>query len=566
MSLPAGKKCGSTKSNPLTRSLLSRGHAIEIEKSFTSALESCIRYPAAGVRDFSSASESCFVHLRQKVVSTTIQIENHQSTAKFLKLTVAQEKLRNFLAHFSGTPVQRINPDMTIYQLGLDSINVVQLVSMLNKEKDISVSAADILERPKLSELMTLLEQQPELRDLKPKFDFESFETSCRSQIYVELEPEELELVRPCTPVQMGLLAQFLQSKDDYINAMGYELDGYFDISSVMKAWQVLATIHPTLRMGFVPIEDSNFSFAAVTYRTHAKRPWIEFEEIKSDLETLRIESAMKFLTKLSDPPWRVLVSRAPRGIYMQLVMFHGLYDAHSLQIILSDLRTVLQNTSIPPPRRTDDLLEKILLSSIPQRKQGNHTSFDAASSFWKSHLAEASSGRLPCLNPLRSTTGRTAHLSKPCSIPLKELTAGCKNLGITLQAAGQGVWARLLSAYVGDLSIVFGTVLSGRDVIADADSIAFPTIVTLPIAVNTGKSTGEMLSAIMSYNASVRRYQFSPLNHVQRWIGRPNEVMFDTIFALQKLPDITSQSAWRPAEEISTSEVSFDFVLPVAY
>jgi hypothetical protein len=105
--------------------------------------------------------------------------------------------------------------------------------------------------------------------------------------------------------------------------------------------------------------------------------------------------------------------------------------------------------------------------------------------------------------------------------------------------------------------------VLSGRDVTADADRIAFPTIVTLPIAVDTDKSTKEMLSAIMNYNASVRRYQFSPLNRIQRWVDRLNEIMFDTIFALQKLPDIiTSQSGWNPTEEISTSEVKPDFVL----
>lgn len=562
MSLPGGKKCGRPKSNLATRSLLSRQHAIEIKTGFTSALESCIRYPAAGVRDFSPVSESCISHLRQKIISTTVQTESHQPTVESSKLTLAQDELRNFMARFSGTPVQRVSPDMTIYQLGLDSVSVVQLVAMLNLEKGISVSAADILERPKLSELMILLEQQQDSEkrsDLNPKFDFESFETSCRSQICAELELGDVESVHPCTQVQIGLLAQFLQSKDDYINAMAYELDDGYDTSIVMKAWQVLASVHPTLRMGFVPIEHQEFSFAMITYQVHAKRPWIEIRQNKSDLETLRIESAMKFHAMISDPPWRVLLSRTPGGVYMQLVMFHGLYDAHSLHIIFSDLRTVLENASIPSPRSTDNLLEKILLSSILQ------TNLDAASSFWKTHLLGASSCRFPCLTPLRSSMCITAHLSKSCSVPLKELTAECKRLGITLQAAGQGAWAQLLSAYTGDLSVVFGTVLSGRDVATDADGIAFPTIVTLPIAVDTDKSTKEMLSAITNYNASARRYQFSSLSRIQRWVGHPNEVMFDTIFALQKLPDTTPQSAWKPTEEISTAEVRLDFVCPVA-
>ncbi len=482
-----------------------------------------------------------------------VQIETHEPNAEFAKLL---DELKNLLARFSGTPVQRMTPDMTIYQLGLDSINVIQLVATLNTENGMSVSAADILERPKLSELAILLEQHPERSELNPKFDFESFETFCRSQICAEFELGEVESIRPCTPVQMGLLAQFLQSKDDYINAMGYKIDDGYDAPSVVKAWQMLTAAHPMLRMGFVPIEHSDFSFATITYREHAKPAWIEIIENKLDLETLRIESAMKFHANIGDPPWRAILSHTPGGVDMQLVMFHGLYDAHSLQIILSDLRAVLQNTNISPPRPIDNLLEKLLLSSIPQTKQGKHTDLDATSSFWRNHLVAASSGRFPCLTPLRSSTRRTAQRSKPCSIPLKELTTGCKRLGITLQAAGQGVWARLLSAYIGDLSVVFGTVLSGRDVGADADGIAFPTIVTLPIAVDTDKSTEEMLSAIMNYNASVRRYQFSPPSHIQRWVGRPNEVLFDTVFALQRHPDNTSQSALKPVEEISTAEV----------
>ena len=563
MSFPVRRNIATKRSNLITRSLLSIKQATEVKNVFSHALESCLRYPAAGVRDFSAMSESCFTHLQQKIVSATIQIENHEPNAKFAKLSLAQEEVRNLLARFSGTPVQRITSDTTIYQLGLDSISVIQLVAMLNKEKSISVSAADILERPKLSKLAMLLENQQQLSDLTSRFDFESFEASYRSQVSVELELADVESVRPCTPMQMGLLAQFLQSKNNYINAMGYELDGY-DTSMVTRAWQVLAATHPILRTSFAPIENTDFSFAMISYRVHAKRPWIEVMESKLDLETLRTESAEKFKSELGNPPWRVLLSKTPRGVYMQLVMFHGLYDAHSLQIILSDLRVALQSTSIIPPQPADHLLEEILLSSFPQKKEGKNTNLDSASSFWRRHLLGASSGRFPCLIPLRSSTGRTAHLSKSCSIPLKELTAGCKNIGITLQAAGQGAWARLLSAYIGDSNVVFGFVLSGRDVTAEADSIAFPTIVAIPIAVDTGKSTKEMLSAITNYNASARRYQFSPLNRIQRWIGRLNEVLFDTIFVLQKSSGTASQSAWIPTEEISTAEVSFDFVTPV--
>ncbi|KAK3065678.1 hypothetical protein LTR53_018151, partial [Teratosphaeriaceae sp. CCFEE 6253] len=103
-----------------------------------------------------------------------------------------------------------------------------------------------------------------------------------------------------------------------------------------------------------------------------------------------------------------------------------------------------------------------------------------------------------------------------------------------TAQAVGQATWACLLSAYIGEPSVTFGTVFSNR-VGSASEATAFPSLSTVPIACSTDKTYDEIVADMVSYNASAHRHRKTPLADIQRLAGDAQRPLFDTIFVYQK-------------------------------
>lgn len=249
----------------------------------------------------------------------------------------------------------------------------------------------------------------------------------------------------------------------------------------------------------------------------------------------------------------------------MHIVMFHGLYDAHSLHLILRALQYELQSPderqSAPKPLGfIQDVLNSLLVTSLPECIGHAESRNDPTAAFWRDQLKDAPTTRFPCLSPLHSNSGRMGHEDMVCSLTISTLEKECQKGGFTAQAAGQTAWACLLSAYIGEATVVFGTVLSGRDINPAADNIAFPTIVTVPTVIRTDGEIETILSTVMSFNAEVRRHQFAPISAIQRWTDQGSETIFDTIFALQK--STQPNVPFEVAEDVSTAEYALSLEL----
>src|SRR5207253_2646811 len=67
-------------------------------------------------------------------------------------------------------------------------------------------------------------------------------------------------------------------------------------------------------------------------------------------------------------------------------------------------------------------------------------------------------------------------------TIPINKISTAARQTGVSLAAWYQAAWAMVLSMYTDSASVVFGTVLSGRNLpVAGADDTIGPLINTLP-------------------------------------------------------------------------------------
>jgi amino acid adenylation domain-containing protein len=475
------------------------------------------------------------------------------STSKH-RWTALESRVRDVLAHLSKSTLEDVSPTTTIYQLGLDSISAVQVAAALRKDGH-NVKASDVMKHLTCVDLAEFLDRDAAAEHINAvRFDFEAFDKSHRQDILAScrINNEDVMAIHPCTPLQMGMVSQML-AKDGavYINFLRLELDRGVDLVRLKEAWREVMTTHQMLRTGFAHLKDKYHPFGMIEYTPHAVTlPFdgLPSQHISESADVWFEEIKHTMAAKMHRPPWHIRMVREEDCTYLDLAIFHGLFDAQSLHLIFRDVTLAYRGQRNEPP------LAKLtsVIDAILQRSKGYS---EETKEFWTRMGKGSVPCRFPNLAPLRyeprSPTIRT-HRSRRS---LSEIESACRQSNTTLQAVGIASWLSLISAYTGEPTATCGIVLSGRDSEATERAV-FPCINTVPISHNMTTNTKEILSRTTGLLARIQQYQHIPLNETQRLMGHPNNALFDTIFAYQKLPSQDDVDGfWTVLDEKATIE-----------
>lgn len=424
-------------------------------------------YPESDVHDFDTLSAACRAHLEQFVIKPNSTSANDESSVG----SVSNE-LRHILSPYIKSSAKDLTPSTTIYQLGLDSISAIQLTARLRAEKNICVSAAYVLEKPRLSDLDALIQRAAgDQSETVLKFDFNQYRLENEDAIsnHLAISVIDIESIVPCTPLQQGLIAQSTHNRGRYINGITYKLGSQQDtslLSTVKDAWNRVVHRHSILRSTFIPTDNPILPFAMATLQTvdinHLVNEWSNLGNLEYSVKRF-VQDFMEQRTLL---PWEVRLSLSTQGAFMQFIFHHALFDAHSLRTVLRDLDNEINNQRLlTPAAPVEGVINNILVAALPESIGQIESASSPSAVFWRNQLKEMPTSRFPCMSPLRSEKKGPVCLMTHLSISTPVLDAACQEIGITMQAAGQAAWAMLLAAYTGESHVIFGTVLSGRDV-----------------------------------------------------------------------------------------------------
>ncbi|KAL6851850.1 non-ribosomal peptide synthetase, siderophore synthesis [Trichoderma novae-zelandiae] len=463
----------------------------------------------------------------QRHAATTLE-EPPQNDAKW---TEPQNKIRQVLSRLSRVPLQKIRPETSIFQLGLDSINAVQVASMLRRE-GFAVSASDVIECQTCVRLADRIAAASERKETVPGYDFDKFAKEVFSQVTGKVpDTAVMEAVLPSTPLQCAMLVSFIQSQgQNYLNLLSYAIDDSISEDDLNAAWKSLQDNHPMLRTGFIAVRHQHSSFAMLRYRssTESKSTNFVFKLASQDeLQHWKAEAGAAILDDLHLPPWRVSLAEAEGGLMMNILIHHALYDAHSLDQLLDDLSILLGGRNTAHVRTIEPALNEILTKSLGDQS--------AAQDFWKEKSDLAVVNSFPVMTPLREDVRSIISHEIKSATTLSALQIATKQQGISIQAVIQAAWTRILSSYLGEDSVVFGVILSGRDTDETRDG-PLPCMNTIPVIASNQPSNGQLIRYMMAYNADVHRYQHTPLTQIQKWLGHPATPVFDTLLVYQKL------------------------------
>ncbi|KAL6699421.1 non-ribosomal peptide synthetase, siderophore synthesis [Trichoderma pleuroticola] len=528
---------------------LNRDVASTLAEIFKSFFQTVLDHPSAALPDRSHLQPT---HL--SVLSTVTAKRNTLVSSEELGLndtewTEVQKQIRQVLSSLSGIPIQKIHPETSIFRLGLDSINAVQVAAMLRRE-GFMVSASDVIECQtcvKLADRISVLAKGSEDTS---GYNFDKFSQEISAQIQDKVpDTAAIEAVLPSTPLQCAMLVSFIQSRgQNYLNLLSYAVDNTVSEDGLIDAWKALQIHHPMLRTGFTAVQHRHSSFAMLRYSyppesTEAVNH-ISRLESQEKLQEWKDKEAAAILSNPHLPPWKISLAKTDGGLMMNVLVHHALYDAQSLDQIMGDLSRLLAGQNIHH-QSIEPALNVILSRSLSGE--------GAAQEFWKEKAETAVVNTFPVMTPLREDERAMISREIKASMTLSSLQMATTKQGVSIQAVIQAAWTRILSSYLGEESVVFGVILSGRGMEETRDA-PFPCMNTIPVIAVNQPSNTELTRYMMEYNANAHRHQHTPLTQIQKWLGHPATPVFDTLLVYQKLETESSiTKRWKLVNDDAT-------------
>ncbi|KAF7125668.1 hypothetical protein CNMCM5793_001907 [Aspergillus hiratsukae] len=444
-----------------------------------------------------------------------------------------------------------INPLTNIFEIGLDSLSAISLsVKLRNIGYDATVAL--VMGNPVVEQLALLPRKTTE-----PTTDPHNSQLTKR---LAELEAEYHQsypsaansgrvVVRPCLPLQEGLVARSINSEGDqlYVNHIALKLDPGLDCERLRRAWQDTADNNEILRTCFAPLEKE---IVQVVLTPGYPMSWTEeeydsLEECITQQREDQQQISRGIIENITDvPPVRFhLATSSKRPLALFIAIHHALYDGESFSMLMEDVTARYVGEPVIQRGSPAAFINHVYGQNLEKAQQ---------------HWVSALSDCRPTI--LRVDTGaveETTFINRKLRAGLAELERHSATLHTTVPSLTQALFALLLADRVNASDVTYGLVLSGRAVaVPGADSVLLPSITTIPGRLNTNGLTtvAEVIKSVQQLTARSLEYQHTSLRRIQRWL-KSEKPLFDCLFSYIRSTPAPKHNLWEHLESNMPSE-----------
>lgn len=473
--------------------------------------------------------------------------------------TPAEQKAAAVISDLAKVALGDVGRNTSIFSLGLDSLSAIQLSARLGREGLKRLDVSQIMRNPTVAGLASLLknEEVSPPAESHRRHALDDFSNAVTRELLeqLNLSPEDLVKILPCTPLQEAMLS--LKKGADpkmFYNHTTLRLN--VDAEKLRHAWSVISRRHEITRTCFGVTSHPQHAYAQVVLREH-QLPWdtiqVNSEHELTDVIDMRI-SEVSMNMDPSRPPYCFSLFTSQSETILVMSFHHSLYDGFAMDLLLEDVRRAYNDLELPDRSPFDPYLEFM-----------ENIDLDAADSFWKEKLHGLEPSSFPDLTG-KSTSYRKQlqgmiSRSYVSATPLDVLENGCRGLSASLLALGQTAWARLLSVYTGEADLCFGNVVSGRTTpVEGVEGIIAPCFNTVPIrvGVSADSTNRSVMEYLQQFNAELLPFQLTPLRRLMTALRTDGQGLFDTLFILQHKTESAFESMWEEVEDRGEMDVSF--------
>jgi amino acid adenylation domain-containing protein len=384
--------------------------------------------------------------------------------------TEVEKILVGLCAQVLGLRESQVGVDDNFFRLGGDSIMAMKLVGVTRKAGHVTTVAL-IFQHPRLADLASVMRSvnhgdDEDVEDIPPFSLLPEADSSVlREQVaqICHVDPEAVIDAYPCTPLQEGLLALSSVQTGDYVLQSVLELTPWTDELRLRAAWETAVRDLAILRSRIV----QHLKFGLIQVVIDQSVEW----QIGDNLEMyLKHDKALPMSPGEPLARYGMIDDKATGNRYLVITMHHALYDGESWNMVQEHFSSLLADAEATFERHAS-------FSHVVKSIMDTDTS--AAQEFWKESFHGLQGTTFPSLPSGNKTiVADTTIRSDPFSLSGRP--------DVTIASIVRAAWALTIHQYTGSNDVVFGALLSGRNMaVSNIDRIVGPTIATVPVRVH---------------------------------------------------------------------------------
>jgi amino acid adenylation domain-containing protein len=391
----------------------------------------------------------------------------------------------------------RLSPEDHFLRVGGDSILAMRLVGEA-RERKLSLTVADIFNWPRLADLACELDgrssvllpsnNQGSMKPFSLLGDKISLtEIISQSASLCGVETNQVVDVFPCTPLQVGLLAETFQRAGGNVLAETWLLKKGINVRRLREAWKKVVRANPILRTRIIDLGQHGL-----------------VQVIVSDDSPLSEEVIPAHSISLGTP----LVSCKISESHFSWTIHHALYDGWSMQLIFDALARSYRSEVIRDAPPFQNFIDYIQNSSEIQAEE-----------FWKNQFRDFDAQNFPIL----PSKGYKIICDEHLEVDIENITSdGDYTVSTRIRLA----WAILLATITDSADASFGAIVSGRQAnVSGIDSMTGPTMATVPVrvAIDRSKTVKDLLQQVQLQAANIMPFEQVGLQKIRNFSGDCN-------------------------------------------
>ncbi|KAE8868574.1 hypothetical protein PTNB29_02485 [Pyrenophora teres f. teres] len=356
----------------------------------------------------------------------------------------------------------------------------------------------------------------------------------------LEVRPEDVEDVFPCTPMQEGILTSQAKDLGAYWVCFIYEVipnqETSISLARLQQAWKGVVHRHSLLRTLLVDNVPGSTGTTNVVLKGPQPSISVFSSEGTATIELFRSRYNPATQRHMGQLQHYLSICQLNNGkVYLCLDINHAIIDAHSRGILMQDFQKAYDADLDPHSALFCDFA-----SYTKQQSQ------EEAGRYWAEYL----DGVEPCHFPSLGDSGDARDTSRTVEVPginAIAILAFCRVWEITPATIIQTAWALVLSRYTNSVTPCFGNLSSGRDLpIHNINDIFGPLIAMLPCQVHLHEQLTvlEALRTVQRDYASSLPYQTFPLANMHSLLKLGTSALFNTALSLQRIDNTEFQIA----------------------
>ncbi|KAI9193058.1 uncharacterized protein BJ171DRAFT_466684 [Polychytrium aggregatum] len=443
--------------------------------------------------------------------------------------------------------------------MGGDSIKAITFISEAQKA-GIEFSVKDLFEHPTIADLALFIDQRSPLIDEDP-LDLDSVElidTELKTTILEHhgLTLDDVDDVLPVTFMQEAMLVSTLKDPHGsvYFASSSWEIRG-LDEKHIRDSWKILLGIYPVLRTRFVVADGHIYQVrASLTDVNHNRIPLVSFDVRPS-------ASASTSLVDGDDPATVIDIDADTdrdavattignsTTLVVTITAHHAVYDGWSVPLIVKDLFAILSG-HVPRPAPSSRPFLQFLAAVDPL----------ATEEYWTGSLTAiklSERGFLPSISHPSATDGALStgpafkDLTVAIAPSLTDIKRAAHGFGVTPATMAKAAWAMVLHKFTRVDDVVFGWVVSGRQVPVrgiERMAGAFVNTVPAPFSINPSLALASFLKTTHASHIDSLPHSHVSMSNILKWLNKQtSDQLMDSLLVFQNnesVPDtVTTDS-----------------------